>query len=122
MLNFIPANDLLLVVVDERPKGPILTDKPQLLPSGIVLAVGQGIIIPGVGYLGSKFKRGDHISFSPAESGMKALPFHNYGEYRNRTFAVLGEAGVLGTIVGGFDKDSEWFAATGTIDIVTPLS
>lgn len=68
-----PLSDMLLVLMDLQPASPLQPDQKRRkalpFPSGVVVEVGRGVYCPGVGYLESQLRVGDHVALNLTPGG-----------------------------------------------------
>ena len=108
-VNFSPINDQVLVQLDCKKRSALargINDKPTMLPSGVILAVGRGVFIPGTGFVEPQVRVGDHVCIS-MEGNWTPLPL---SDDPDEVFVSVSESLILGRLQGA-DHDSPWFKA-----------
>lgn len=107
-VEFIPANDQVLIRMDTKKRSvlEVLVEKPTVLPSGIVVAVGKGVFI-GTGWAGSQFEPGDHVAVS-LDGGWLPLPLADKKD--EEVYFTISESMILGKLKNA-DQGSPWFTA-----------
>ena len=108
-VEFEPMHDQVLLKMDVK-KRSILeinsTGRPTVLPSGIVIATGDGIFIPGSGWQPVNVKPGDHVAVS-MEGSWVSLPLSSDPD---DIYVTVSSSLILGKLKGA-DAGSAWFAA-----------
>lgn len=117
-INFIPLNDQVLIKMDiQQRSSAIITpdthggDQPIVIPSGVVVAVGRGVFVPGTGFVENQVKPGDHVAISTEGSWIN-LPL---SEDKNEVYVTVSESLILGKIENPADpaqpleRDRRWF-------------
>jgi co-chaperonin GroES (HSP10) len=107
VVGFQPFNDFVLLKLDSKRRSSleIRREKPKVLPSGVVLAVGRGTFVHGTGFVGSQVEVGDHVAVIPDPTSWFKLPL---SEDEGETFIVVSESQVMGKLDGA-DHASPWF-------------
>lgn len=107
VVGFSPFNDFVLIRLDTKKRSALelRREKPKVLPSGIVLAVGRGTFVHGTGFVGSQVEVGDHVAVIPDPTGWFKLPL---SEDEDDTFICVSEAQIMGKLEGA-DAASPWF-------------
>jgi hypothetical protein len=107
-VGFTPANDQVLLKMDVKKRSvlEVLKEKPTVLPSGVVVAVGKGVFI-GTGWAGSQFEPGDHVAVS-LDGGWLPLPLTDRKD--EEVFFTISESMILGKLHNA-DEGSPWFTA-----------
>lgn len=110
-VGFEPLNDQVLVKMDVKKKSStIITpdsaggDKPTVIPSGVVVAVGRGVFVPGTGFVENVCKAGDHVAIS-MEGSWTNVPL---SADPNEVFVCVSESLLIGKLTGA-TQDSAWF-------------
>ena len=118
-IKFKPCNDQILLKVDVKQPSVIernVKDKPTMLPSGVVIAVGRGTFIPGTGFVEPQIKPGDHVCFM-LEGRLERLPIApEKDENKNHQLYVsISESLVMGVLDFGEESPEEsiWFDIAG---------
>lgn len=100
-ITFIPLNDQVLIRMDIQERtSTIITpdthggDTPVVIPSGIVVAVGRGVFVPGTGFVENQCKPGDHVAISTEGSWIN-LPL---SEDKNEVYVTCSESLILGKL------------------------
>lgn len=106
-IGFTPINDNVLVKMDVQEASFLvqhLDDRPTVVPSGVVVAIGRGVFIPGTGFVETQVKPGDHVAIS-TEGLWVNLPL---SEDKNEIFVCVSESIILGKLEGA-TRDRRWF-------------
>lgn len=118
-IKFHPSNDQTLLKVDVKQPSVIernVKDKPTMLPSGVVIAVGRGTFIPGTGFVESQFKPGDHVCFM-LEGRLERLPIAPEKDENgnHQLFVSISESLIMGKLDFGEEspQESVWFDIAG---------
>lgn len=110
-VTFHPINDQVLIKMDVKRKSVLelgVNDRPEVLPSGIVIAVGRGVFAPGVGWIEPQVKAGDHVAVS-MDGPWVNLPLTDRKD--GDVHIAVSESLILGKLEGA-DIGSAWFAAS----------
>lgn len=123
-INFIPINDQVLVKMDiQQRSSAIITpdthggDTPVVIPSGVVVAVGRGVYVPGTGFVENQCKPGDHVAIS-TEGSWVNLPL---SEDKNEVYVTVSESIILGKLEG-CTADRRWFKKADTDKTLSRLA
>ena len=109
LVKYHPLNDQVLVKLDCKKKSALqrgIVDTPTMLPSGVVVEVGRGMFMPGVGFVETTVKVGDHVAIS-LEGNWTPLPL---SDDKDEVYVSISESLILGRLEGA-DHDSPWFKA-----------
>lgn len=108
-IEFQPKLDKVLIQMDTR--GRAFSKKIfvpgeegyKVIASGVIIAVGEGVYLNGHGFLGSRFKPGDHVAVN-IKGDHNEVPLSNVDMEH---FFVFSESDVLGVIAPGADCSSD---------------
>jgi co-chaperonin GroES (HSP10) len=109
-IKFHPLNDQLLLKMDVRKKSLLekgINDKPTLLPSGVVIAVGRGVFVPGKGWMEPQVKAGDHVAIILDGTPMLRMPIDSN---EDDIYICVSESLLIGRLEGA-DEASCWWKA-----------
>ena len=115
--NFQPADDLLLILLDQKLDPSNIRPKAEYLPSGRVLAVGPGAVNANGVRVPINFQAGQHVAFmSQAIGNLPLWPRVKQPEDRREVplpqpeIALVQEKHILGSWRDGRPaNDSPWF-------------
>lgn len=107
-VKFHPIGDQVLVRLDVKdpPALAIRPEKKVVLPSGRVVAVSPRYVVPGVGWVETVVKVGDHVALVLERGGpWRALPLSGKD---SEIYVTISESSILGRLQGA-DETSPWF-------------
>lgn len=107
MIKFAPLNDQVLLRMDVIKTSILergLNDRPYVLPSGVVIATGRGVFVPGTGFVEVQVKPGDHVAVS-TEGSWVNLPL---SEDKEEVYVVVSESLLLGKLEGCTPETRWW--------------
>jgi co-chaperonin GroES (HSP10) len=121
-IKFFPCNDQILIKVDVKQPSVIernVKDKPTMLPSGVVIAVGRGTFVPGTGFVEPQVQPGDHVCFM-LEGRLERLPIapEKDKDGNHQLFCSISESLIMGKLDFGTEDyeqkfDTIWFQTPG---------
>lgn len=109
-VRFEPLNDMVQLKMDLKEESVLergIKDRPTVLPSGTVVAVGRGPFLPGVGWAGPQVAVGDHVAVS-TDGAWIPLPLSTD---KREVHIAVSESLILGKLFGA-DRNSAWFKAS----------
>ena len=113
MIKFQPINDQILIKLDVVEPSILergVDDRPKILPSGTVVAVGRGTFVHGTGFIETQVKAGDRVAVSLTETATN-LPL---SDEKGQVYVSISESLILGKLdFSAYENDGEspWFQA-----------
>jgi co-chaperonin GroES (HSP10) len=107
MIDFQPLNDQVLLRMDVLEASILergIDDRPMVLPSGRVIAVGRGTFIAGTGFVESQVKPGDHVAVL-SDGSWVTLPL---SEKKDEVYVTVSESAILGKL-SGCEPGTRWW-------------